>query len=701
MTSEGSESTSGVLLLERQIDDILLENPELVDFRNGFQVYCMSKYSLGTSANTIYTSGKDDLGVAFYSSRDRTYHVVQCRVPERDWLEANQGKVKSFGSAVLNDTRVLLQYLQENASVTANDHLQELRTLVTADREQEEFELVIFFVVYGELNDRGLAAFSQLKHEFEHKRVRLILQQITDLADEYLVGTTHQSGEIQLDLRYATDIGILRAHDYCYFLVNAADLFDGFQSYGWRLFDLNLRYEVRNSSINGDILRSLQHQRTRRHFHHYNNGLIVVSKNYNIREKQHSIHLTGPQIVNGLQTVKSIYNAVKANDVTREQLDRECLVQVKVINTSDAGFVAKVVQATNNQNPMLSRNLKANGREQRVLRSGFASLTPRWFLQVKEGEWESLTDEGGRFFKQIVGSAAADFKPDPHRRKGRVVDNQDAAKAWLALMGFADLAGDRVTHYFSDPDVYQLAFTMSPTESHWNRFAESVDFDADRRQGLKTTQGEAAQYMVAYALWQFVRSFVPSAKRYRDAALDAGVRAGKLEKRSGSVTSLLSVQEQFLADDLTYQTWRLMANMKELLVEVAAHILTRRYGALEPARCETLLQLQEMKYFLVSDEMPESSTNAAAGGELSNDSVLARIFCLLRYVASQYWEDKRTTLLSTSRIRTVLLRREVAAEFKTRVWEVDGRRGLDRAWKPEGMTFLESLPDLPCASKAC
>jgi len=268
-------------------------------------------------------------------------------------------------------------------------------------------------------------------------------------------------------------------------------------------------------------------------------------------------------------------------------------------------------------------------------------------------------------------------------------------------MGFADLAGDRVTHYFSDPDVYQLAFTMSPTESHWNRFAENVDFDADRRQGLKTTQGEAAQYMVAYALWQFVRSFVPSAKRYRDAALDAGVRAGKLEKRSGSVTSPLSVQEQFLADDLTYQTWRLMANMKELLVEVAANILTRRYGALEPARCETLLQLQEMKYFLVSGEMPESSTNAAAGGELSNDSVLARIFCLLRYVASQYWEDKRTTLLSTSRIRTVLLRREVAAEFKTRVWEVDGRRGLDRAWKPEGMTFLESLPDLPCASKAC
>ena len=195
------------------------------------------------------------------------------------------------------------------------------------------------------------------------------------------------------------------------------------------------------------------------------NGLIVVSKTYSVRDKQNCIHLTGPQIVNGLQTVKSIYNAVTANDVTREQLDRECMVQVKVINTSDADFVAKVVQATNNQNPMHPRNLKANGREQRVLRSGFASMTPRWFLQVKESEWESLTDEGGRFFKQVVGFSSVDFRPDAHKRKGRVVDNQEAAKAWLARIGFADLADDRVTHYFFDPEVYQLAFGMSPTTS--------------------------------------------------------------------------------------------------------------------------------------------------------------------------------------------------------------------------------------------
>lgn len=687
------EGAQGIELLERQIEELLDENPEIGDFREGFRVYCMSKFSLGSSATTISTAGKNDHGITFYSSRERIHHVVHCEVPEQDWLEANSGKVRSFGPTVVRDARVALEFLIDGSGC-GNEQLEDLRQLLRADRDQDEFELVFLLIAYGRLNDRAVAAFSQLKHDYEGKGVRVLLQQVDDLADEYLVGCAHDTGEIQLNLRYAGEVGILRAHEYCYFLANAADLLNGFEKYGWRLFDLNLRYEVRNSSINGDILRSLQHLKTRKQFHHYNNGLIVVARRYALRQQQSCIHLTGPQIVNGLQTVKSIYNAVKAGDVTREQLERECLLQVKVINTNDAEFVAKVVQATNNQNPMLARNLKANGREQKTLRAGFASLAPRWFLQVKEGEWESLTDEGGRFFKQVVGFNPAEFRAEPQRKKGRVVDNQDAAKAWLAFVGFADLAGDRVTHYFSDPDVYQLAFTMRPTERHWELFGSNLDFDEGRRQTLRTGQGEAVQLMAAYVLFQFIRSFVPSAQRYRDEGLQEGVRAGKLQKSSGSITSPPSVQDLFLAENLTYQTWRLMANMKEVLLEVASHILARRYGHLEPETSRRILQMPELQDFMVTGDMRRSAAQAGSGDDLPADAILARIFCLLKYVASQYWEDRRSALLSTSRIRTVLLRRDVIADFKRRVWEVNARRGLDRVWKPAGVTFLESLPDL-------
>src|SRR5262249_52470096 len=147
----------------------------------------------------------------------------------------------------------------------------------------------------------------------------------------------------------------------------------------------------------------------------------------------------------------SIYNAVTMKEVSFDDLNRDCLVQTKVIGVNDETRLgAQIVYATNNQNPMAPRNLRANDVDQKILRSDFAMLTPRWFLQVKQGEWESLTQEQGRFFKEVVGFPPSEFRPEPSRQRGRVIDNQEAAKAWLAFIGFADLAGDRVEHYFAN-----------------------------------------------------------------------------------------------------------------------------------------------------------------------------------------------------------------------------------------------------------
>ncbi len=93
------------------------------------------------------------------------------------------------------------------------------------------------------------------------------------------------------------------------------------------MFDLNLRYEIRNSTVNGDIVNSLKHHRNRKNFHHYNNGLIIVCQHYTVRDEE--IRITNAQVINGLQTVKSIYNAVTTKEVDLAELDMDCRVQVK------------------------------------------------------------------------------------------------------------------------------------------------------------------------------------------------------------------------------------------------------------------------------------------------------------------------------------------------------------------------------------
>ena len=693
MPLDDKDLERGTELFLLRLEEILDNEPEVSDIHGAFEFYCARRYSLGNSASNHRVGGKRDLGIDFYSQFDRSYHIGQCKIPEKDWLEANPTKPKLFGPSTIDDPRDALRYLMGDSELKPNERVQQLYALLEGDRKHEDFSLTVFIVVYGRLNARGRDAFTELKQEYESKFVTVVLQEMDDLVDEFLVGAAHSTEEIKIDLRTNTN-EILRAHGYCYFLANVADLYKAFTKFGWRLFDLNLRYEIRNSAINGEIVRSLKFHKSRARFHHYNNGLIIVAQSYKIDERDKRIRLIGAQIVNGLQTVKSIYNAVATKEVQLADLEADCLVQVKLITSAEADFVSKVVQATNNQNPMAARNLRSNTREQKILRKSFALLNPRWFYQLKEGEWKSLTSEGGRFFEQVVGYRASDFRPEAGRQFGRVIDNQDAAKAWLAFIGFADQSGDRVTHYFADENVYDLAFNSRPSEQYWYEFSKSTDWDKKRHEGLEQQQGSASQYLLAYFVWQFVNAFVPSPQKYRTQGLDEGVKAGKITKASGSYTTASKDQDAFLAENRTYQTWRLMANMKELLVEAVAQILARKYGPLDSAVCMDLLNSFEAKLFFSSGDVREVAQAASSAPELRSEQVYSRVLRMLQYVSQQFWEDKKQQLLSTSRLRTLLLKREIATEFKDMVWQTDQRTGLDRPWKQEGLSFLDSLPSV-------
>jgi hypothetical protein len=143
-----------------------------------------------------------------------------------------------------------------------------------------------------------------------------------------------------------------------------------------------------------------------------------------------------------------------------------------------------------------------------------------------------------------------------------------------------------------------------------------------------------------------------------------------------------------------------MSNMKEVLVECASHVLARRYGPLSPSVCQQLLSSFDLKEFMASGDSKDIASAAATAKDFSPEQVLSRTFSLLRFVASQFWEEKKKTLLAASRLRTYLLRREVAKEFKDQIWETNERVRLDKGWKQEGVTFLESLPDLPTSNTA-
>jgi len=693
------EVEHGAKLFLNRLEEIVDSEPEVADVHAAFEAYCLKRYSLGNSATNQRVGGKGDLGIDFYSQKDRAYHIGQCKFPERDWIEANPGKVRLFGPQALSDARDALRYLFGESDLKPNEKVRQLYGLIEGDRAASDFQVSFFVIVFGRLNSRASDSFEELKAEYSSRRVGLVLVEVEGLVEEFVIGANRSNEPIKFDLRIRKG-ELLRAHKYCFFLANAGDLYHAFMKFGWRLFDLNLRYEIRNSSINGEIVDSLAHSKSRKRFHHYNNGLIIVAKNYTLRDDDTRIQLLDAQVVNGLQTVKSIYNAISTKATKLVELEAECLVQVKVISADEADFVSDVVKATNNQNPMAARNLRSNNREQKALRASFGMLTPRWFYQVKEEEWRSLTSEGARFFEQVVGRRPSDFKPEPTKQFARVVDNQDAAKAWLAFIGMADYAGDRVTHFFADDRVYDLAFKSSPTDEYWNSFGGSLDWDQAREKQLAPIQGAASQYLLAYFILQFVSTFIPSPQKYRELALNEGVKAGRIQKASGSYTTSERDQDAYLAENRTYQTWRLMANMKELLAEIVSQILVRKYGPLNEVNSAAILRNFEAADFVISGDIREKAQAAASAAELGKVEVFGRILRMLHFISQQFWEDKKQALLSTSRLRTLLLKREVASSLKDLVWQTNDRVGLDRPWKPEGFTFLQSLPSLKVGAQS-
>jgi hypothetical protein len=123
-------------------------------------------------------------------------------------------------------------------------------------------------------------------------------------------------------------------------------------------------------------------------------------------------------------------------------------------------------------------------------------------------------------------------------------------------------------------------------------------------------------------------------------------------------------------------------------------ILSKKYGPLDAKVCRWLLGTSDVAGFTTAGEVREAARSALSAGSLEKDAVVSRVFCFLRYVTEQFWAAKSESLVSTSRIRTVLIKRSVAAELKREMFKREQFKTSDEIWKPKGMTFLESLPPI-------
>lgn len=401
-----------------------------------------------------------------------------------------------------------------------------------------------------------------------------------------------------------------------------------------------------------------------------------------------AITLKNPQIINGCQTVISIYRAYTqlSDEYKQRHLRESCFVPVRIIKTNKPDLLDEVVTASNNQNKMSSRNLRSNTRIQRTLQRKFDQLEYRWFYERKDGEFESLKRYHTRTFKPKDYESA-----DKHR----IVSNDEIAKAWLSFIGFSSLASEKINAFESVDDLlvagrYEWLFEKRPNAAHWNAITlgpqptfTDEDFDP--------FSPAPEQYLLSYLILEFARAYLPSPQANKKACEQRLILSKKIKEGSSA-----EEKNKAMMEDDSYVLYQILSNMKEVIVELFAWVLVKTYGPITEVTARQLLHLPGLLDIYKNPDL-KSYMNDIRQMEPKR-KLTNMLFICMEFIKEgiMRWTsvNKREYLASQRRIRFLHSAATIEQMKGFLAQANESTRLFAEEWKPPDVSFLESLPKL-------
>ncbi len=173
---------------------------------------------------------------------------------------------------------------------------------------------------------------------------------------------------------------------------------------GYPIFDMNIREYLGNRGINKKIYKTLLDVEERKNFFYYNNGItIICDKMRKIEIQSNSARMNAgfdidnPQIVNGCQTVNSIYEALRNIDPTElEREFKDTFVMLKILeidreNSEEDTLYKNIVKYNNSQNSIDEKTFVANASEFQRIQTEFEGKG--FLLLIKQSDRNSFTNK--------------------------------------------------------------------------------------------------------------------------------------------------------------------------------------------------------------------------------------------------------------------------------------------------------------------
>ena|GEM_PF-4202643 len=127
-----------------------------------------------------------------------------------------------------------------------------------------------------------------------------------------------------------------------------------------KLFESNIRDYKGKSSVNKGILDTLSSGNDSMQFWWLNNGITIIAEDIKESTSAKKITIKNPQIVNGLQTSYSIFHFFTDNKEKLETEERDLFVKIIKIDPELEGKELDITIATNRQNEIRDKDIRAN-----------------------------------------------------------------------------------------------------------------------------------------------------------------------------------------------------------------------------------------------------------------------------------------------------------------------------------------------------
>lgn len=184
-------------------------------------------------------------------------------------------------------------------------------------------------------------------------------------------------------------------------ILNGKSIISVYKKHRKELFERNVRFFLGNRGINKNMIKTALSEPE--FFYYYNNGITITCEKFE-KDGKYTLKLTKPQIINGAQTVCSIYDAYEQKikekgEAFAEKHFEKLYILARIIETTKnvGNFAQNVTQYNNTQNKILEQDFYANSRIQKDLHDKL--VKEGYFYENKRNEFEILPQEQKKQFQ--------------------------------------------------------------------------------------------------------------------------------------------------------------------------------------------------------------------------------------------------------------------------------------------------------------